>query len=656
MVALYTRRIDADPLDAYAYASRAEYYDSLHNRTEANADMRRWSAIVNQGTSVGWGLGRSRTLVRSINDPLGYQLVVFLERQEDGMYTSCIAFGQKGRCEMKLFEIPMVVTSLVGLCFLAGRETPVARADFTFGEPVNIESGFPLFDPVNDAIDCFSADGLEMYIDSNRGGGQGDYDLWVYKRASPEDDWGPPENLGPVVNSASMDQAASITADGLELYFTSMRPGGYGNDDLYVTKRTTRDSPWGPPTNLGPNVNSCYHDFAPSVSSDGLELYFTRWNPPGGYGASDLYVSKRATRNDPWGPAANLGPAVNSPANEALPSLSPDGLLLVFQDYGGGVLRPGGYGGGDLWMTRRASRSAPWEPVANLGPTINGPSGEYRPCFAPDGSALYFGRDNFPYSKAPILPIVDFNGDGKVDGKEVLAMAEHWGQSKSLYDIGLSPMGDGVVDANDLTVLAGYIGQEVNDPTLIAHWALDETAGMTAADSVGDNDAMVLGNAVWQPTGGKIGGALAFDGKDDFARSAKFVLDPSKGPVSVIAWVKGGATGRVIVSQLGAADWLYLDQYGMLATDVMSSDRKSGKSLTSSAFMIDDQWHRVVLTWDGTNRALHVDGVDVAGDTQPSLTASSGNLIIGAGKLLAPVTFWSGLIDDVRVYNRAVQP
>ena len=65
-----------------------------------------------------------------------------------------------------------------------------------------------------------------MYIDSSRAGGQGGYDLWVCKRASPEDDWGPPENLGPTVNSASNETCASITADGLELYFTPTGPEG----------------------------------------------------------------------------------------------------------------------------------------------------------------------------------------------------------------------------------------------------------------------------------------------------------------------------------------------------------------------------------------------------------------------------------------------
>jgi sialidase-1 len=93
-----------------------------------------------------------------------------------------------------------------------------------------------------------------------------------------------------------------------------------------------------------------------------------------------------------------------------------------------------------------------------------------------------------------------------------------------------------------------------------------------------------------------------------------------------------------------------------MLTTGLSDGSRSAKSLTSGAFVTDDQWHRVVLTWDGTNRTLQMDGVEVARDTQPSLAASSGNLHIGAGKDLGTTAFWSGLIDDVRVYNRAVQP
>jgi hypothetical protein len=56
------------------------------------------------------------------------------------------------------------------------------------------------------------------------------------------------------------------------------------------------------------------------------------------------------------------------------------------------------------------------------------------------------------------------------------------------------------------------------------------------------------------------------------------------------------------------------------------------------------------------NRVLYVDGIEVARDTQPALAGSTNGLNIGAGNKLEAGTFWSGLIDEVRIYNRAVKP
>jgi len=71
---------------------------------------------------------------------------------------------------------------------------------------------------------------------------------------------------------------------------------------------------------------------------------------------------------------------------------------------------------------------------------------------------------------------------------------------------------------------------------------------------------------------------------------------------------------------------------------------------------MDGGWHRVGLVRDGTERLLYVDGIEVARDTVPTLAGSTGGLHLGTGKGLEPDTFWSGLIDDVRIYDRAVKP
>jgi CubicO group peptidase (beta-lactamase class C family) len=202
--------------------------------------------------------------------------------------------------------------------------------------------------------------------------------------------------------------------------------------------------------------------------------------------------------------------------------------------------------------------------------------------------------------------------------------------------------------------LAGIV-QEAFDPMLLAHWSLDETAGVIAHDSTGNNDATVMGAPLWQPDGGKVGGALQLSGIPNFV-TTKFVCDPSQGPLSVFAWVKGGAPGQVILSQVGGANWLLaVAGTGGLATELKESSRKS-TSLISTAVIVDGDWHRVGLSWDGSNRILYVDDTEVAKDTQASLAGSAGNLTIGAGSTMTPTSFWSGLIDDVRIYDRAVKP
>jgi hypothetical protein len=362
---------------------------------------------------------------------------------------------------MKSFQVPIVSISLLGICLLSGLDAP-ARADYTFGQPVNVQSAFPI-NPATEYVTCFSADGLEVHVAPSappfRAGGQGGADLWVLTRASVEDVWGAPQNLGPIVNTASNDLGAFVTVDGLELYFQSNRPGGYGNADIYVTRRATPTSPWGPATNLGPKVNGSFAEVWPTVSPDGLELYVSS-SRPGGLGGPDVYVSKRATTQDPWSDPASLGPAVNSPGGELFTRLSPDGLLLFFSSD-----RPGGFGKyGEGYVARRASRSAPWQPAVNLGPIVNATTFNW-PLVSPDGSALYILCDpaddmsSLTY-KAPILPIVDFSADKKVDLVDLVMLIDDWGTDKSPCDIGPYAWGDGKVDIEDLKVFMTYYEKE----------------------------------------------------------------------------------------------------------------------------------------------------------------------------------------------------
>jgi len=549
----------------------------------------------------------------------------------------------------------VLLTFVLGLVLNAA----TAKADFTFGQPVNLKSVIPVIDPTHDGIDCLSYDGLELYIDSNRSGGPLDWDLWVLRRASKDGDWGPPENLGPTINDPNVSGLASISADGLTLYFNSNRPGGYGDWDIYMTTRATKNDLWGPPVNLGPRVNSSANDGAPWISVDGLELYFHSLRS-GGYGRGDIYVTRRATANDPWGEPVNLGPVANSAYPEIAPCVSPNGLVLFFSDTEEAPFRPGGYGGADMWMIRRTTISDPWQAPVNLGPKLNSSAHDTIPRISPDGRTLYFwtslSTDPGTWNnwQAPIIPIVDFNYDGIVDIKDFSKLAQYWGQNESSVDIAPMAWGDGTVDMQDLTVLINYWLKEVFPVDLVAYWKLDETEGFLAHDSAGDHDGTLHGDPTWQPTAGKIDGAIELDGVDDYV-STPFVLNPADWQLSVFAWIKGSGSRQVIISQQNGLNWLGTDpfNFGWLMTELAAP---GGRSLFSQAVITDGNWHRVGFVWDGKNRILYVDDVVVAKDAQDSLGESQGGLYIGGGKNLEADSFWTGLIDDVRIYDRAVQP
>jgi hypothetical protein len=293
----------------------------------------------------------------------------------------------------------------------------------------------------------------------------------------------------------------------------------------------------------------------------------------------------------------------------------------------------------------------------NLGPKVNGPAIDVLPRISPDCRTLYFcGTRSGAWDvwQAPIIPIVDFNGDGLMDAADMVVMIDHWHTDNSLCDIGPASWGDGIVDVQDLIVLSEHLFEQVSDPTLVAHWPLDETEGMFAADSVGDNDAFIVGGASWQPGSGQVDGALQLNGIDGCA-IAGFVLNPADGPFSIFAWIKGGAPGQVVVSQQGAANWLAIDTEGNLMTELVGPGRNSNP-LWSQTAITDSTWHRIGFVFDGSHRMLCVDGVVVAEDMKSTLGSSQMGLYIGVDKNYTPGTFFSGLIDDVRIYNRVVNP
>lgn len=139
-------------------------------------------------------------------------------------------------------------------------------------------------------------------------------------------------------------------------------------------------SDWSAPVNLGPVVNTAANEVTPFISKDGRSLFFVS-DRPGGSGVFDLWVSQRATTADAWGPARNLGPTINTQYFEITPTLSLDEHRLYFTSD-----RPGGFGSFDFYVSRRRDKRDDfgWGPVENVGSDVNTPSGIGVPAFFED--------------------------------------------------------------------------------------------------------------------------------------------------------------------------------------------------------------------------------------------------------------------------------
>lgn len=161
-------------------------------------------------------------------------------------------------------------------------------------------------------------------------------------------DWEPPTNVGSPVSTTSLDGCPSVSKDGLSLYFASNRAGGYGGNDIYVAQREHAEDDWGVPVNLGPVINTTSDEICPSLTVDGHHLYFVSNRP--GCGGQDLYTSRRQDKHEQnWESPINLGCQVNSAQNDFSPSLFEDdaGILNLYFSSN----RPDGVGGVDIYVS-----------------------------------------------------------------------------------------------------------------------------------------------------------------------------------------------------------------------------------------------------------------------------------------------------------------
>jgi hypothetical protein len=134
----------------------------------------------------------------------------------------------------------------------------------------------------------------QLYFGSNRTGGPGGGSDIYMASLQADGSWGATV-LVAELDSTSLENRPNLRSDGLEIFFYSSRPGGFGGTDLWSATRPTTAAAWSAPVDLGAVVNGQDGDLHPYVSADGRELVFDSTRP-GGAGNADLYVTTRAAK------------------------------------------------------------------------------------------------------------------------------------------------------------------------------------------------------------------------------------------------------------------------------------------------------------------------------------------------------------------------
>lgn len=187
------------------------------------------------------------------------------------------------------------------------------------------------------AVDmAYSPDGRELYFLGRFKPGvpplEAPLDIWVIRQR--DGGWTAAEIVPDPVSTDASEVYPTVVADG-SLYFTSDRTGGHGGSDIYRAQRGA-DSRFGTAVNIGSPPNSSDAEGDTFASPDERYLIFSS-RREGGEGLGDLYVSFRASESS-WGPAINLGAAINTSDHEFCPMVTPDGRYLFFsRRYGGGT-------------------------------------------------------------------------------------------------------------------------------------------------------------------------------------------------------------------------------------------------------------------------------------------------------------------------------
>jgi outer membrane protein OmpA-like peptidoglycan-associated protein len=202
-----------------------------------------------------------------------------------------------------------------------------------------------------------------------------------------------PINLGPNINSEYDEYLPSLTTDEKTLVYTIQIPKKYYTpglndqfqEDFFYSKSVNGN--WTYAQNMGKTVNTETNEGAQSISPDGRFLYFTACGRQDCIGECDLYYSKWLGTE--WSKPMNMGRTVNTISFDSQPSVSSDGKTLYFASTRDGNQSP------DIWVTIK-DKNGVWGKPEKLGSEINTSGTEQFPFIHPDNTTLYFASNGFP--------------------------------------------------------------------------------------------------------------------------------------------------------------------------------------------------------------------------------------------------------------------
>lgn len=183
---------------------------------------------------------------------------------------------------------------------------------------------------LNEGAQNISQDGeWIIFTGCNYPEGQGSCDLYISFKTKTG--WSEAENIGPIINTDFWESSPSLSPDKRDLYFSSNQAGTYGGKDLWVTHRNSTGK-WSRPENLGPTINTSGDESCSFMYADNQTLFFNSNGHPG-YGQSDLFFSKKLSDSS-WSTPENLGYPINTIDEEGSLIVAADGKTAYYASEG----------------------------------------------------------------------------------------------------------------------------------------------------------------------------------------------------------------------------------------------------------------------------------------------------------------------------------